>query len=105
VYLLDSDVLIEAKNRYYTFEFVPGFWEWIEQMHANGKVFSVTDVRTELLRVQDELSDWVKKLPDGFFLESDTDLLRLITPLPHMQMHTALKSLLKKDLHQIARSE
>ena len=26
-YLLDSNVFIEAKNRYYAFDICPGFWE------------------------------------------------------------------------------
>lgn len=28
-YLLDSNVLIEAKQRYYDFGVCPGFWEWL----------------------------------------------------------------------------
>lgn len=27
VYLLDSNVFMEAKNRYYAFDIVPGFWQ------------------------------------------------------------------------------
>ncbi|PMD04330.1 DUF4411 family protein, partial [Brevibacterium paucivorans] len=26
MYLLDANVLIEAKNRYYAFDIAPGFW-------------------------------------------------------------------------------
>lgn len=33
MYLIDSNVLIEAKNRYYAFDIAPGFWTWLEQAH------------------------------------------------------------------------
>lgn len=28
-YLLDANVFIEAKNRYYGFDFCPAFWNWL----------------------------------------------------------------------------
>ena len=39
-YLVDANVLIEAKNRYYAFDIAPGFWKWLDQAHAQGTVFS-----------------------------------------------------------------
>jgi hypothetical protein len=27
MYVVDANVLIEAKNRYYAFDLAPGFWE------------------------------------------------------------------------------
>ena len=39
-YLVDTNVLIEAKNRYYAFDIAPGFWKWLNQEHAQGTVFS-----------------------------------------------------------------
>jgi len=33
-YLLDSDVLIRAKNDHYGFDFCPGFWDWLEAANA-----------------------------------------------------------------------
>lgn len=30
-YLLDTNILIDAYNRFYQFSFMPGFWDWIEQ--------------------------------------------------------------------------
>jgi Domain of unknown function (DUF4411) len=39
MYLLDSDVLISAKNLHYAFDLVPGFWSWLEQAHRDGRVF------------------------------------------------------------------
>ena len=47
--LLDSNVFIQAKNFYYGFDFAPAFWDWIDQEHANGNVFSVEGSRDELI--------------------------------------------------------
>lgn len=38
MYIIDSDVLIDAKNRHYGFDFVPAFWEWIARQHQAGRV-------------------------------------------------------------------
>ena len=33
MYLIDSNVFIEAKNRYYAFDIAPGFWESVSYTH------------------------------------------------------------------------
>ena|GEM_PF-3503404 len=68
VYLLDSDTLIRAKNEHYGFDLCPGHWNWLDNEHAAGKVFSVRKVYDELLAGQDDLSDWAKQRKP-FFLE------------------------------------
>lgn len=67
-YLLDTNVLITAKNFHYGFDFCPGFWQWLVDQHSLGSVFSVTRVRDEIRQGNDELSEWVAALPDAFFL-------------------------------------
>ena len=70
-YLLDTDVLIRAKNEHYGFDLCPGFWNWLDNEHAAGKVFSVRKVYDELLRGQDDLSTWARQRR-GFFLDPDS---------------------------------
>ena len=65
-YLVDANVLIEAKNRYYAFDIAPGFWKWLNQAHSQGTVFSIEKVGEELGRGNDELADWAKKHRDFF---------------------------------------
>lgn len=60
MYLLDSNVLIEAKNRYYAFDIAPGFWDWLERAHATSMACSIDAVRNELLAGNDELADWAR---------------------------------------------
>jgi predicted nucleic acid-binding protein len=70
-YLLDSDVLIQAKDENYPFDVCPGFWDWLERENAGKRLFSVASVRQELEQGNDELSAWAKKRGDGFFLPVD----------------------------------
>lgn len=64
-YLLDTNVFIEAKNRYYAFDICPGFWDWMDHIVAGGDVLSITMVRDELLKGRDELAEWVVSRKDA----------------------------------------
>ncbi len=74
-YLLDTNVFIDAKNRYYGFDFCPAFWEWIDQAHVDGIVFSIDKVASELNIIDDELSTWANQHTNEFFLEADAALI------------------------------
>jgi hypothetical protein len=68
MYLIDSDVFIDAKNRHYGFDIVPAFWTWTEQQHRAGRVFTVQRVADEVLAGADELADWMAAQPASFRL-------------------------------------
>ena len=70
-YLIDTNVLIEAKNRYYGFDFCPAFWSWLERQNQLDKVFSIEKVADEILKGEDKLSEWTKVQGDKFFLAID----------------------------------
>lgn len=70
-YLLDANVLIEAKNRYYGFDFCPAFWDWIIQQHAAELVYSVERVGDELIGKGDDLDTWASDQGEAFFLAPD----------------------------------
>lgn len=74
-YLLDSDVLIQAKNLHYSFDFCPAFWEWIDVSHQKGIVFSIEKVRGELIAGDDELATWARARAADFFLPPDSAIL------------------------------
>lgn len=44
----------------------PGFWEWIDQRHAEQKVSSVSKVREEIGNGTDELVAWANARPEFF---------------------------------------
>ena len=84
-YLVDSDILITAKNLYYAFDLCPGLWKSLLHYHGEGRVFSFDRVRNELLvgRSDEDLFQWVKNdVPEEFFLPVDTDeLARVYTDI------------------------
>lgn len=67
-YLLDSNVLIEAKKRWYSFDVCPGFWDSLLGNYKVGVVKSIDFVKSEVLQNDDELTEWVcNRVPDEFF--------------------------------------
>lgn len=59
-YGVDTNVFIEAKNRYYRFDMPPGRWFWnlIDRSVGAGLVQSAERMRDELTPAKDELSTW-----------------------------------------------
>jgi hypothetical protein len=60
MYLLDSDVLIDAKNYYYGFSRVPQFWDWLLYYGTQGKIKIPIEIFDELKKGNDELARWAK---------------------------------------------
>lgn len=63
LYLLDANVFIEAKNRYYAFDLVPAFWSWMDAVAAQN-VRTITLVRDEIMVKDDPLGDWMRARKD-----------------------------------------
>lgn len=59
-YLLDTNTLIEAKNRYYQMSICPGYWDWLLKVNLLGEVNSIRSVRDELQRGNDTLAEWTR---------------------------------------------
>jgi hypothetical protein len=78
-YLLDANVFIEAKQRYYAFDFHPGFWDWLLQANADGTVYSIEKVAAEMRARQDDLTNWVDQRDDTFFLAPDAPVGQSLT--------------------------
>ena len=75
LYLLDSDVLMTAKNSYYAFDICPGFWASLLHFHREQQLASIDKVRSELLvgRKEEDLVQWVRnEVPTDFFRSSDS---------------------------------
>src|SRR5699024_4532113 len=69
-YLLDSNIFIQSKNLHYRFSYCGNFWKLLLEMHAKKMVFTINAVKDELLKINDELSDWVKESPKEMFLDN-----------------------------------
>lgn len=62
-YCLDTNVLIEPWNKYYSMELCPEYWDIIENLAKNQVVFCTFEVRREIEKVDDELFKWVGSRP------------------------------------------
>ena len=81
-YLLDTNVFIEAHQRYYAFDIHPGFWDCLYHLFLSNQVTSIDHVRMELLRGNDTLSDWISETPERFFASSnDQSVVNLYTTI------------------------
>lgn len=62
---LDADVLIQAKNQWYGFDFAPGFWKFLDEKVSDGIIRSSVMVYAELTEdYDDELAEWAKDRKD-----------------------------------------
>ena len=75
LYLLDTNIFIQANRVSYPIEVFPGFWEWLDQKNKQGLVKSIKPVYEELTDGNDTLADWVKNRnsQDWFLSVDDPD--------------------------------
>lgn len=61
IYYLDANVLIQAWQKYYSPKICPDYWEMLDQLGSKGIISIPEMVYEEILRTEDDLSDWLKK--------------------------------------------
>jgi hypothetical protein len=61
VHWLDAGVLIQAANRYYRFDLVPKFWDFLDAQLDIGTVRMSRLTYDEILSGNDDLATWCKK--------------------------------------------
>ena len=72
-YILDANIFIEAKRRYYAFDLCPGFWSSLLHHSSMGNLESIDRVESELLE-GDDLGVW-KKQASGLFASTDSKIV------------------------------
>ena len=60
IYCLDTNVLIEPWQKYYSPRFCPEYWEVINELGSKGRIFLPEMVFEEITRTDDELSNWLR---------------------------------------------
>jgi hypothetical protein len=58
VYVLDTNVFVQAHRRHYAFEICTGFWNCLIHYHQTGRIVSIDRVRDEIIH-GDALETWV----------------------------------------------
>lgn len=59
-YVLDANVFIQAKRKFYPFDVCPGYWSALCHHNLHDRVCSVDRVRDELEDGGDDLWDWAR---------------------------------------------
>ena len=72
VYVLDTNVFVQAHRRHYAFEICPGFWDCLIHHHKTGLIVSIDRVRDEIL-AGDALETWVKDTAPSTLFASTAD--------------------------------
>ncbi len=73
LYVLDANVFIQARRRYYAFDICPGFWDSLLAYHDQGNVLSIDRIEGELRSFEggDEIIDWMENaIPPSFFVST-----------------------------------
>lgn len=66
IYCLDTNVLIEPWNKYYSMKLCPEYWNVIDDLAKKGMVFCTQEVRQEIGKVDDDLDKWIQERPHLF---------------------------------------
>ncbi len=60
-YCLDTNVLIEAWQKYYNPKFCPDYWRVLKELGNQDKIFIPESVFEEIIITEDDLSNWLKE--------------------------------------------
>ena len=70
-YVLDANVFIQAKRRFYGLDFCPGYWQALIWHQRQGRLCSVDRVQAELKKGGDDLWNWAEsQLGDAAFAKT-----------------------------------
>ena len=73
LYVLDTNVFIEAARRYYAFDIVPSFWTALVVHAQAARLISIDRVKDELDRGKDDLDAWACSYFAAHFVSTNED--------------------------------
>lgn len=79
-YCLDTNVIIQAWQKYYSPNICPTYWEVLNSLGIQKRIFIPKAVFEEITRTEDELSKWIKtsNIPVHELNESVINCLNII---------------------------
>lgn len=104
IYIVDSDVLMQAHRLYYGFPICPAFWDCLLSNHSSGRVLSIDRVKAEIAP-GDALARWVgETAPESFFAETtDASTIASFSRLMGwVQGNTQFKDAAKEQFARVA---
>ena len=70
-YIIDTNIFVDAHNRYYPMSCFPGFWEFLTYHFNQGTFVSSNFSFKEMKDYGDDLSKWIK-MNKNFFIADDS---------------------------------
>lgn len=90
MFLLDSNVFMNASRLYYAPDIAPTFWEWLGNEHEKGNVASIVRVREEIDDGEaGHLTTWAASLPRTFWIKPGADTFPSLSQLSTWTMDPA----------------
>lgn len=77
-FLVDTNIFVDAYRRYYGFDIVPSFWNFLENQFSAGALVSIKPVFDELKAGDDALADWARNRPSFFKDMDDLTVQKLV---------------------------
>ncbi len=75
LYLLDTNVLIDANRDYYPIDRVPQFWDWLVEMGQQGRVKVPQEIYEEIVlprpTAEDALVSWLTNHREALLLDEE----------------------------------
>lgn len=94
-YCIDTNSIIDARNKLYPPDLFPGLWTKIEELIAERRLCAPDEVRHELDKKDDETKKWAKA-QSGFFVPDSPDQIketqRIIAQFQHLVNNTTGRS-------------
>lgn len=76
-YCLDTNVLIQAWQKYYSPKLCPDYWLVLNRLGEQGIIFLPKSVYDEIIRTDDDLTKWVKNSSISV-LQPDTNVTNIL---------------------------
>jgi Domain of unknown function (DUF4411) len=77
IYCLDANVLIQAWQKYYSFDLCPDYWKLLNELGEKGRILLPRKVEEEILHTEDKLAVWLKSSKISI-LDIDGDVTRCL---------------------------
>lgn len=79
-YCLDTNVLIQAWQKYYSPKYCQDYWDVLNKLGNNSKIFIPEEVYDEIIKTDDGLSKWLKSstIP---IIKTDKEVTNRITEI------------------------
>lgn len=90
MYLLDANVFIEAKDRYYRMSTFSGYWDWLDTQFQSGELCSIEMVYDEVSKSDDNFSSWIKSRREYFLNVDDAETQSVFTNIAQSVMENSV---------------